>query len=268
METATEIVKVESTTLPIIESSEVSTDLSDMTLPVTKDFVVVAKNSEEMARAQASLVRWATAKIEFEKQELVSAETQLKQIKLMKQRSGAYNKLVQLAKDRVLYYEKIKTALELGYCIVPNFPVEIIAVRVDHDAEPGYFEIERWQGTPEVTPDKLPVGEGRYIHPIPKTAMKKKTVKDAEGKDKTKSVRFPLAYRSVEFPAALAKIEILNSLDRAQQAKVFDALGILPATRRPSPDPMLIGQIQQNPGGAGNRTTSFMIAWWVDTASL
>lgn len=231
----------------------------ELPLPMATDLVVVARNSSEMALAQQKLISWADTRIEAEKALLLEAETKLAKAKEMGQRTNTYGNRVMLARGSVQYYEKIRFALRAGYCIVPNFPVELLAIRTTK-TEPG--KSNSHMGF-EQKPMQLPVGEGRYVDPIPKISTQLVT---KEG-EKPKKVRYPDHFREVTFPASLARIEILEDLDRAQRLKVFDAIGILPSTRR-KPDPMLIGQISHKRGPYNIKTVSFMIAWWIDTSTL
>lgn len=228
----------------------------ELPLPVTADLVVVARNSSEMAQAQQHLVGWVTWKIECEKALLSEADAKLTKAKDMKQRTTTYANRVMVARGSVSFYEKIKFALEAGYCIVPNFPIELLAIRTTKK-QPTLRS-----HTNEQKAMTLPAGEGRYVDPIPKMSIRTET--DGE---ESKRVRYADHFREVTFPASLARIEILEDLDRAQQLKIFDAIGILPSTRR-KPDPMLVGQISHRRGPYSVKTVSFLIAWWIDTTTL
>jgi hypothetical protein len=230
----------------------------ELPLPMADNLVVVARNSSEMAQAQEKLILWADAKIEAEKVLLAEAEAKLAKVKEMKQRTATYANRVMLARNQVTFYEKIRFALQSGYCIVPNFPVEILAIRTTR-VEPD----PKTRNMFEQKPMMLPTGEGRYVDPTPKISSRTETI---EGKP-PKKVHYPDHFREVTFPAALARVEILEDLNRAQKLKVFDSIGILPSTRR-KPDPMLIGQICNKRGPYNIKTVSFMIAWWIDTSTL
>ena len=229
----------------------------ELPLPVTSDLVVVARNSSEMAQAQKRLIEWVNWKIEGERALLREAEAKLAKAHDMKQRTTTYANRVMVAKGSVSFYEKIKFALEAGYAIVPNFPIELLAIRTTKK-EPtkgrhGVFEQKAME---------LPVGAGRYVDPMPKISSTLVTEDE-----KTKRLYYPDHFREVTFPASLARIEILEDLDRSQKMMIFDAIGILPSTRR-KPDPMLIGQVSHKRGPYSVKTVSFLIAWWIDTATL
>jgi hypothetical protein len=240
----------------------------ELPLPVAHDLVVIARNSSEMIAAQAQLLAWANAKIEVERASLADAEAQLALAKSMKHRTGAYTNQVTLAKDSVNFYEKLKMAIEAGYTIVPNFPVQTIAIRTQR-TEPrnAEYSTRHFTSLPEIKAERLPAGEGHYVDPIPSSGRRTDSTGEGENTKKT-TVIFPTRFRDVAFPANLARVEVLQHLDRAMQAKIFDSIGILPAVPKKKVDPMIIGQIHHKVSTTVTRVTSFMIAWWVDTSGL
>jgi hypothetical protein len=254
------IEKVETSPVTIVQESAVQIDLP---LPIAADIVVVAKNSSEMASSKERLVQWALGRIAGAESELLAAQDELAKIVKMKQRTASFKRKVDEATDNVVFYKKLHAALEAGYCIVPEFPIQIIAVRVTSDEPVAAERKVAWGGSlPEVASDSAPVGEGRYVSPHTKNITEKRPVKD-EGT--TERWRVAKAFQKVDFPARLARMEILDSLDTAQRSRIFDAIGVLPSTSRPRSDPMLIGRIEHK---SENKMVYFMIAWWLDTKTL
>lgn len=278
MEAETSIVVAEKPEVPIVADTDTiimvpKTDTEAekriaVPIPVATDIVVVARNSAEMAQARTRLVAWATDKVAEEKTLLKDAEEKFELAKKMHQARAGYAKIVAEHREGVTFYEKVKVALEHGYCIVPNFPVELLAVRTT-DVEPDYAEsLNRWTSAFDVEPMRLPAGMGHYVGPNAKVSSKKRTDIGKDNKPVIQTVHYTSGFRPVTFPARLAKMEILEDLGRAQRVKVFDSIGMLPKVKRNPPDPMLIGQIHQRLGPYSTKTISFMIAWWIDTASL
>ena len=93
-------------------------------LPVSEDLVVLARDPSEMAEAQQGLIAWMDRKVDVLKGELAEAEENLATAKRMKTRTQGWASVVRRAKNRVTYYEKARTALQEGYCIIPDFPVQ------------------------------------------------------------------------------------------------------------------------------------------------
>jgi hypothetical protein len=251
-----------------METTEIVKD-EGLPLPVAQDLVVIARNSSEMVAAQAQLLAWADAKIEVEKASLADAEAQLALAKSMKHRTGAYTNQVTLAKDSVTFYEKLKLAIEAGYTIVPNFPVQTIAIRTGRTTPQSQELSTRYHsGLVSIKPERLPAGEGHYVDPIPYSGRRTDIEVKDDGTEEKRRVIYSKGFRDVAFPANLARVEVLQHLDRAMQTKIFDSIGILPAVPKRKVDPMIIGQIHHKVSSTVTRITSFMIAWWVDTSGL
>ncbi len=250
-----------------METTEIVKD-EGLPLPVAQDMVVIARNSSEMLAAQAQLLEWAEAKIEVEKATLADAQAQLAMAKSMKHRTGAYTNQVTLAKDSVNFYEKLKLAIEAGYTIVPNFPVQTIAIRTGRSVPKSQEFQARYGGLREMPAERLPAGEGHYVDPVPYAGRRVDVETKGDGTEKKTHVIYSKGFRDVAFPANLARVEVLQHLDRAMQTKIFDSIGILPAVPKRKVDPMIIGQIHHKVSSTVTRVTSFMIAWWVDTSGL
>lgn len=265
METTEAVVVSDSPPLPVVEEVA-KDDTLELPLPIAGDLMVVARNPAEMVQAQANLLKWAIGKVALERARLTELEALLAKARSMKQRISAYSAQVSFARGTVLYYEKIQAAIEAGYCIVPNFPIQFLMVRTN-ETEPEYQETDKhWTAFNAVQPMTLPIGEGRYVDPNVATSTRKDE-KEVEGKKTVTRVRYVSGFRDPELPARFAKMTILDDLSKAQKRGIFDAIGMLPTVRRPT-DPMLIGQIRQMKGASVARTISFMIAWWIDTTML
>ena len=244
--------------------------------PPSSDVVVLARNPEEMEAAQQGLLVWADRKIEIERAQLTEAEENLARAKKMKVRTQGWARQVTLGKNRVLMYEKVKGALEQGFCIVPDFPVHVIAVRTSKADPPKPWETRT--GThysqptpPEVKYEQLPEGEGEYVGPDPRTADWQSDEKRPDGETRTVWKQRSLAMAEVDFPFKLVRPEILADLDRAMQLRIFDEIGVLPDVHQPRRrhrDPMIIGRIRRREGAYNEPTINFLITWWVDTRTL
>lgn len=227
------------------------------------DVVVLARDPVEMATAQQGLIKWFTAKLVAEKAQFAECEENLEIAKGMKVRTRGWTRQVSLAKKRVVYYEKGLAALLQGYCIVPDFPVQVFAVRTDKESPPS--KVFRWGGVPDVEPRELKKGEGEYVAADP-TVLEWTT----EGSDPPKTKRThhqAVDFREVDFPFKLVKPQILTDLDEALKLKLFDEIGVLPATAR-QPDPVLVGRIKRKTGTYSEHVLTFLITWWIDTRSL
>ncbi len=227
--------------------------------PVCQDLVVLARDPQEMAQAQQGLVVWMDQKLKSLHAELAEAEENLAIAKRMKHRITGWQRQIQVVRKRVVFYEKAKTALEAGYCIVPDFPVQLIAVKTKkHWPPPGRVR-GGIHNVPEVKSEPLPQGEGKYVGPAPYASAHK----HEDGSTWSQAD----AFQEVDFPFKIIKPQILSGLEEALRLKLFDEIGVLPA-HRANRDPILVGRIKRREGAYNEPTMTFLIAWWIDTRSL
>ncbi|KKK72936.1 hypothetical protein LCGC14_2898870, partial [marine sediment metagenome] len=139
---------------------------------------------------------------------------------------------------------------------IPDFPVQLIAVRTDRNNPPG-----KWHSgyeVPDVVPNQLPEGEGDFVNADPTVVQQER-----DGRMQTKAISF----REVDFPFKKVKPQILKGMEIAMKRKLFDEIGVLPATSRCG-DPVLVGRIKRQESGYSEPTMTFLIAWWIDTRDL
>lgn len=228
-------------------------------LPVSEDVVVLARDPGEMAEAQKGLIAWMNRKVAGLKAELAEAEENLATTKRMKTRTQGWVNVVRRIRNRVIYYGKAQTALEEGYCIIPDLPVQIIAVRTSKRGPPRRWVKGSAHSIPNVPPGQLPAGEGEYVDPEPLVRSRK----DADDRWETQAVDFD----AVDFPFKVVKPQILKGLEAALKHKLFDEIGVLPGTTRHA-DPILVGRIKRKEAAYTEPSMTFLIAWWIDTRTL
>lgn len=258
----------ESTTNPESEALVLPDMINPIPLPV-EDVVVLARNPQEMLRAQEGLVQWAIQKVALEKAALEEFQENYRLAKELKHRTTPWKRQVQLAEGRVLYYTKFKEALEHGYCIVPSFDdvIQIIAVRTDKKVSNRV--VSGRYSADNVSPTYLPSGDGNYVNPVPMMSTWTEEEKNpTNGNTYRKSYTKAVCHGKVDFPMRLIKPQILQDLGEAMKLKIFDDFGILPPTSRRSRDPMVVGRVRQKVGPYSYLTVTFLITWWIDTRSL
>jgi len=232
-------------------------------LPVSDDIVVLARDPQEMANAQQGLIDWMDRKVAGLKVELAEAEENLATAKRMKVRTEGWVRVIRRAQSRVTYYEKARTALGEGYCIIPDLPVQLIAVKTTRKQPP-----QKWKSGPawQVSEAKalaLPEGKGRYVDSAVEAEEREVSV---PGKDYTRREHRAVGFLDVDFPFKVVKPQILLGLETALKRKLFDEIGVLPATNRGG-DPILVGRIKRKEGYT-EQVMTFLIAWWIDTSDL
>lgn len=239
-----------------------------------------AINMEEIPHMQASLLEWCRTKVAMVKVEAAELSEAFQQAIKNKWRSVTLKRHSDLANKRVMYYEKVRDALEAGYCIFPTVDCDIFAIRTGK-VRPDYNrEFVRFGGPNfEDKAQLLPSGEGRYVEPIPLTTSFSSsrqakrhdgTTYPEEGKTFTTH-----SFDEVDFPLVMAKPHIMDVAGKAMALKIFDEIGIIGDTgrmraARRGQDPVIVGRIidPKKPGYGQSKRLTFLIAWHVDTKDL
>lgn len=235
--------------------------------------VVVAKNPDELNASQARLVEWAKAKLAEEKTELAELQENYRVAQKSKWRSDHLKRLVAKKQKELEFYEKIEAALKAGYYVLPNFPVELFAIRTTQKrVSHRYAQTDHpWGGNPEVEPQTTnapPLEEGRYVSN--RAANKHGSHKDINSEDKEVTVRTTQAigWGTIDFPfLTVAKPEVIKATQRAIKKLIFDELGVVPHQRKQD-DPMVIGKVVLREGWKTLREVSFLVAWFLDTDTI
>jgi hypothetical protein len=230
--------------------------------PIVDDRTLVALTPEAMLPAQAELAAWCDQKIAAVRAELADIEANLDLATEHGWKHASVAAALNRTKKRILYYEKLKVAVAAGYVVVPNFPIDVFAVRVQRQKQPAQVKDNTRGGFPAV-PELLPAGEGRYVDDQ-LHYRDVSLVATVDGKEREVPRYMSDDYDAVDFPVTLVKPSIMDATARAMALKVFDQLGTV--TNEVGRDPIVVGQLL-DPRGHGRRIT-FFIAWWLDTASL
>jgi hypothetical protein len=239
--------------------------------PADDKLVVIARNPAEMQVAQQQLCSWAANQVDKSLAELREAEDGVAQAKKSKWRTTGFVTNLRYARERFNYYTKVKAALDAGYVIVPNFDLDIFAIRTTKFRPKNEETSGRW-GKPhpsefENHSDRPQLGDGEYVDPWPQLTHTVETV--GEG-DKARKENRAIAgdWRDVDFPYKLAKPQVLDSTSKAMARMIFDKIGVTPHRRARNQDPMIVGQITCKGRPSQEKDISFLITWWVDHTDL
>lgn len=245
-----------------------------MTVPATSTSPVsfTAENADEMAQCQNGMIVWAQAKVEQVRKEAFELKVAYDHAVKQKWSSGILKRHANLAAKRLDFYERLLTALEHGYQIVPSFPITAFAIRTDRE-KPLKMMTTYWNSKHTQEPAPLPSGEGEYKNPFP-LVLQRTTEPATQTKSEVCSY-WAEAWKELEFPFSMSKPRIMEATTRAMALKIFDDIGILPGyatsegTRAPAGDPLIIARLKVPKLGAYNsRYISFIIAWHLDVSDL
>ena len=188
---------------------------------------LVALTPTEMQTAQKGIINFCNQKRDVLQKELSEAQDNLASAKKNKWNSKPFANLVRRTARKIEYFDKLREAAKRGYLIIPNFPLDIFAVRT-----------KRAHRKPTWKPmQKLPYGEGRYIDPDP---FYREEEYQEDGKTKTRQVLTTLD-EEISFPMEMVHPVVISATNAAMADKVFDQIGR--TSKWSAGDPMIVGQI-------------------------
>lgn len=234
--------------------------------------ILVALSPHDLPAQQTQLLTWVRAKIA----ELARDRSDLTDnIRVAKNNAWAFQSLDRAAKKldgRITYYQKILAAVEAGYLIVPNFEVEVMAVRV-HRAHRSTSHAYRTVKMEKALPSLAPAGEGIYVDDANEIQDQSYETPDPQhpGQMKMYGLFRSVGYgETIDFPVALVKPIVLEATALAMSRKIFDRIGVVTGKKE---DPVVVGQIIDPRSYAvwahrPNKMITFFIAWWLDVRTL
>jgi hypothetical protein len=229
---------------------------------------LVARNPVEMQTAQADLAEWLKRKIDSFDPEITALNASINEAKTNGWSVTALTRQRNKEVARQEFYAKVLAAVEAGYTVVPEFPVDMFAIRVLRDYPKG-GRVESRYGAPALSaeaPDILPPGYGEYFSNMP--TGERGSYQKQIGDGKTETIRYADAdqFSEVVFPIRAARPEVMSATAEAMALKVFDQIGICPAERKA--DPLIIGQVLGKKEGYSQKCVNFLIAWHLNLNEL
>lgn len=236
------------------------------------DIEVTAENADHMAECQSAIIDWCRAKVVELDAERKELEEATKQAIEGKYKSGTLQRHAILAAKRLDFYQRMLTALEHGYQIVPSFPITAFAIRTDRK-KPLKIWTSSWNKSHTQEPSGLPAGEGEYKNPFP--VVQQEQITPATATKGEVMAYWASAWKTMEFPISMAKPRIMEATTRAMAMKIFDDIGILPGyganegTRPPRGDPIIVARMRDPRSTThSQRWVTFIIAWHLNTKTL
>lgn len=245
------------------------------------DIFVAARTLEEMNLAQKKLIAWADKKIEKMSEEIKAAQTNLDLAKKRKWATDSLKRSVASATKKFEFYEKVKAALEAGYTIIPDMPMDVFAVRTTRkNPRRNQDNANTQYGGRAFVKDQVTnnpaLGEGKFVRPKATETARSYEIRDKEGKLVPHERRWAVEFmEDIDFPFRLAKPVVLDATAKALADKIFDHIGVAPSTnggtttrhRRAKGDPMVIGRIFYR-NGYTEKGISFLVSWFIDSKDL
>lgn len=257
---------------------------------------LVATNPVEMKAAQGDLKAWLEAKLDVLERDIKDANAALTEARQNGWNTSALTSARNRAVDDETFYHKILMAVEAGHTMIPDFPIDVFAVRRGEKEKP---ERNTFNGVTNgrstylghaAQPDCAPAGAGEFRNPeahTMQTVMENRAPgaqERGEPRYYTTVERTGYPAHDINFPKTAARAPIMKATADAMREKVFDQIGICfpiaPATatgasqRQIQPnatragDPLIIGQVVRKRVGARQKVASFLIAWHLNLNDL
>lgn len=250
---------------------------------------LVALNPVEMQEARGDLKVWLEQKLAVLERDIREANAALGEARRNGWATAALTSARNRAVDDETFYNKILVAVEAGYTVIPEFPINVFAVRAGEQKE----QSQGWLGHPgentylnrPVQPSSLPAGAGEYRNPAPEVQTWSNGMrKDGSGNEvrhwMQRSTGEPAS--PITFPTETARAPIMKATADAMADKTFDQIGVcfpvmmvsgspnrqVQTTANRAGDPLVIGQIVRKRVGSRQKVVSFIIAWHIDLRTL
>lgn len=252
---------------------------------------LVATSPLEMEAAQGDLRARLEEKLTVIEREIVEANRALNEARRNGWATGALTSARNRLVDDETYYNKILAAVEAGHTIIPEFPIEIFAVRRGTPDKRESFTYTGYEATGDswlsnpIQSDCAPAGAGEYRNPEPE--MDSRHYRNAQNEiTNTVIIKTGRPVGPIMFPSATARSPIMRATAAAMKDKVFDQVGVcLPVEKaskgrviRSQPrrrqmnaavgDPLVIGQVLRKNEGGRQKCVSFIIAWYLNLDEL
>ena len=221
----------------------------------------------ELAEGNEKLLAWLVKQCETVGDEEIDLRNAAKSAREAKYRWKHLDALAKKAGQQVMFYEKVKQAVEARFMLIPNLPLDSFLIRTTRKKptgdSPSSWAVIRQQ------PLALPAGEGENRNPEAKVSYDHSWT-DANGAEhRVYSVD---SWENPVFPLAVAKSEVIDLTDRAARLKLFDEIGIVQdgaestVWKNQRLDPIVVGRLRNPIKKRPNAT--FFIAWVMDWTRL
>lgn len=230
---------------------------------------LVALSQGDLEGAHSQMLTWMRARLAESREELRAAEYNHEEAKRFRWNAKPFDRRAAKLRRQIAFYSKIEAALLAGFVLVPNFDMEVFAIRTRANTPLGSATTRaRWANFTQEA-QLLPPGEGEYRNPNPLTGQE--TWKEDDGKggkiDRWRS--WTEGWAEFAYPMTIARPELVTRTGEVLALKLFDEVGIANNTRRyvsRRGDPILLGHFR-NPV-KGKQGATFFLGWYFDPRAL
>jgi hypothetical protein len=242
------------------------------------EYQLVAVDGPQLVSAHGRMISWARAQVATMEAEKQAEEESLAIAVSRKWATAGLRRRVSMLGKRREFYEKIEQALLAGFVIVPNFEMNVFAIRTTKES-PNHLRanVASWNANRSVglrqPAETLPAGEGKFVNPNLYEYHSSYETKDSEGKKGVQHYRQSTGgFQNIDFPIVLAKPVVMSKSAEAMAQRVFDEIGVARDSGAEAHrggrvgDPFVLGRCR-NP--RKNRPDiTFFIGWLFDPTRL
>ena len=227
-----------------------------------------ATDASAMALSQEAMVEFFTGRMREAEREVDEAERNLKIAEEAGFQLRAFKRHLTESRRLVRFHEKCSVVVHAGHALVPNFPVDVFAIRTDRDS-PRSEKSHSWRTRFTQTAPGLPYGEGDYVDSVPLEDTRNDPYwkKDEKGEFISNWVRVVTDFQQVNFPESVRQSDVMTAVHSAMKLQAFDDFGVLPE-RKAKGDPIVIGRVKDPRRARSHRPLCFMVAWYIDTRTI
>lgn len=230
---------------------------------------MIALDRPQLERAHAQMLEWVRGEQRRVALELSDERAALESAIAHHWDRKPFRRKVAQLEARTTFLGKLEEALLAGYVLVPNFDMDVFAIRTTARAPRGGETTNRFDQFLQPA-QLLPPRVGEYRNPAPAALERTDRIRSERDPKEVKEVTkyWPHAWAQIEFPMAIARPALMNRAGEVMAQRLFDELGVARDTQgrgRRAGDPFLLGRIR-NPSGRADVT--FFLGWYFDPSAL
>lgn len=238
--------------------------------PKAKDsaLLIIPTSPQQM---QVDVGSWCDGQLQEIEADIATADLNYEEARKRKWKSSPYKNISSKLKRRARFYRKIRSAIDAGYLIVPNFDMNVFAVRTDESAYQWDRQAEKWHLAQMETPHQdLEPGEGSMVGARPLTVTRKGSWDKADGSKEVYWTREAYRHTEVDFPIKLVHPAVLSATGDAAEKKIFDEIGVASGGpqygQKRKKDPIVCGRIIDRT--RSGHAVTFFVGWWLDLRAI
>jgi len=193
---------------------------------------LVATTSQGMQEAKVGMTSWLSSRISEEESLISDINENIEIARKSKWRLAPFKSSLSRAERKLMWYQKVKEAIDQGFTLVPNFPCSVIAIRTCADGPKAKStDCENWtDNVKDEVCEQLPMGQGKYVSPEQRINNSSYQI-EQNGKVVKHYIQEAMELNDPSFPFIIAKPALLNATQEAMALRLFDEIAVFPGQK-------------------------------------